>query len=88
MARFRPAVPCSAKRTNGKPCQAYAITGGTVCWAHGGAAPQVRAAAHWRIIRDQITRGLSAGRAKARRSGDPLDGFDFRYGPRTYRSPE
>ena len=31
MARVRPAVPCSAKRTNGQPCRAYAIVGGRVC---------------------------------------------------------
>jgi hypothetical protein len=83
MTRVRPALPCSAKRTNGKPCQAYAITGGTVCRAHGGAAPQVRAAAHRRIVRDQIIRGILAGQAKVSRSGDPLDAFDFRHGPRT-----
>jgi hypothetical protein len=83
----RLALPCLAKRTNGEPCRAYAITGGTVCRAHGGAAPQVRAAAHRRIILSQITAGLLAGQAKAARRRDPLGDFDFRYGPRTYRSP-
>lgn len=43
--RERPAVRCSAKRTDGQPCKAWAIHGGTVCRAHGGSAPQVRAKA-------------------------------------------
>lgn len=45
MARVRQARRCSARRTNGEPCRAFAIVGGTVCRAHGGAAPQVRRAA-------------------------------------------
>ncbi|MFD5245014.1 hypothetical protein ACFWIW_10745 [Amycolatopsis sp. NPDC058340] len=28
-----------------RPCENHAITGGTVCWTHGGRAPQVRAKA-------------------------------------------
>lgn len=32
-------------KTTGKPCEAWAIRGGTVCVKHGGAAPQVKAAA-------------------------------------------
>ena len=45
MARSRPAVRCRARRSDGNPCAGYAIVGGTVCRAHGGGAPQVRAAA-------------------------------------------
>ena len=45
MARKRQARRCSARRTDGQPCWAYAITGGEVCSAHGGSAPAVRAAA-------------------------------------------
>lgn len=42
VARKRQARRCTARRTNGEPCKAYAIVGGFVCTAHGGAAPQVR----------------------------------------------
>lgn len=82
MARVRPAVHCSATRTNGQPCGAYAIVGGRVCRAHGGAAPQVRDVANRRVLQAQITAGLIAGQRKASRRGDPLGGFDLRYGPR------
>jgi hypothetical protein len=47
--RLRPAVRCTAHRRDGQPCRAWAIHGGTVCWAHGGAAPQVRRAALARL---------------------------------------
>lgn len=40
---------CSAHRTNGDPCRGLAISGGTVCYVHGGAAPQTRLAAEDRI---------------------------------------
>jgi hypothetical protein len=40
---------CTAKRTNGTPCKAHAIHGGRVCRIHGGAAPQVIAAAKLRL---------------------------------------
>lgn len=36
---------CKARRTNGQRCCAYPLQGADVCRAHGGAAPQVRAAA-------------------------------------------
>lgn len=42
--------PCSASRTNGEPCGNSAIRGGTVCVAHGGRAPQVRAKANQRLL--------------------------------------
>jgi len=39
-------LKCSARRTDGDtPCGNWAIKGGTVCRYHGGAAPQVKAAA-------------------------------------------
>lgn len=43
-------MQCSAtaKRT-GRQCEQDAIRGGTVCWKHGGAAPQVRRKADERI---------------------------------------
>lgn len=33
---------CTSRKTNGDPCSRRAISGGTVCPAHGGNAPQVR----------------------------------------------
>jgi hypothetical protein len=49
---------CTAVRGNGKPCGRWPILGGTVCMAHGGAAPQVREAANRRLQRDQMRRDL------------------------------
>lgn len=41
---------CHARSSRtGKPCQAWAVRGATVCAAHGGRAPQVRAAAARRL---------------------------------------
>ena len=37
-------------------CNAYAIRGGTVCRMHGGAAPQVRAAAARRLFDERLER--------------------------------
>jgi len=45
----RCAVRCTAHRTNGLPCRAWAVRGAVVCVAHGGAAPQVRRAARRRL---------------------------------------
>lgn len=41
---------CTAHRTDGQPCRAAAIKGGTVCRVHGGSSPQVRDAARRRIL--------------------------------------
>ena len=41
---------CRAKRSNGQPCKAQAIKGGTVCRVHGGAAPQVKRKAKERLL--------------------------------------
>jgi hypothetical protein len=59
MPRERWAVPCSAHRSDGEPCSAYAITGGRVCVAHGGAAPQVKAAAARRWEFEQMFRRIT-----------------------------
>ena len=49
------AIPCSARRTNGEACKNYAMAGATVCHAHGGRAPQVRAAAENRVMIGRIS---------------------------------
>jgi hypothetical protein len=41
---------CRARRSNGTPCGAYAVHGAVVCRMHGGAAPQVKAAARERLL--------------------------------------
>lgn len=43
-------MKCTAHRTDGHPCQAKAIKGGTVCRVHGGSAPQVKAKAMQRLL--------------------------------------
>lgn len=40
---------CKAHNKSGKPCGGWAIKGATVCYHHGGAAPQVRRAAAQRV---------------------------------------
>lgn len=46
----KPDRQCTAKaKSTGKRCEQSAIRGGTVCWKHGGAAPQVKAAAERRL---------------------------------------
>lgn len=42
-------MKCSARKSNGEPCGAWAIRGGTVCRVHGGSAPAVKAAAARRL---------------------------------------
>ena len=45
-----PSIRCSARsKQTGRQCGAWAIPGGTVCYHHGGAARQVKAAATERI---------------------------------------
>lgn len=42
-------MQCTATNRRGTQCERAAIHGGNVCYMHGGAAPQVRAAALKRI---------------------------------------
>jgi hypothetical protein len=49
MAKRRPAVHCTARRSNGAVCRNFAMYGTWVCHAHGGRAPQVRRAAQYRM---------------------------------------
>jgi hypothetical protein len=53
--RLRLRVRCTAHRSDGEPCRAWAIRGGRVCAAHGGRAPQVRAAARRRLESAALT---------------------------------
>lgn len=64
MARVRQARRCKARRTDGRPCGAYAIVGGVVCRAHGGAAPQVKRAARRRADEDMVIRAALVGVAR------------------------
>jgi hypothetical protein len=59
-------VRCTAHRTSGQPCRAWAIRGGYVCRTHGGAIGHVRAKANerWELARIE--------RMVARKLGRPL----------------
>lgn len=53
MARKRQARGCKARRSNGQPCNAYAVLGCEVCTAHGGASWRVKMngiVRHWEPI--------------------------------------
>lgn len=58
---------CTAHRSDGAPCAANAIRGGRVCWAHGGAAPAVRAAAAGRLVEAELQKVESRVRDKNER---------------------
>jgi hypothetical protein len=64
VARKRQARRCEARRSDGQPCGAFAITGGWVCAAHGGSARRVRHAARARQVRDTLN--LAFGQAYQR----------------------
>jgi hypothetical protein len=73
-------VSCTARRTNGEPCSAWAMRGQYTCWAHGGASPQARASAEFRLWRDRfwaraahdISRGLLEFEARLRADQDAV----------------
>jgi len=71
MAKVRWAVPCTAHRKSGQPCSAWSITGGYVCWTHGGAIRRVREAAQRRWQHELIFREIE--RKIERETGQPLD---------------
>jgi len=64
MARVRQARRCHARRSDGRPCRAWAITGGYVCMAHGGAAPQVRHEAAVRRFEESARRAFDVAYAR------------------------
>ena len=81
--RIRWAVRCTATaKSTGLPCQAFAVTGATVCVKHGGATPQVKATARKRWEFELMMRRIE------RRS--PLAAAfmraEFAPDPATYRS--
>lgn len=61
---WRWGVRCTAHRTNGQPCRAWAIRGGYVCRSHGGSVGHVRAKAAWRweLVRVRRATELRLGR--------------------------
>lgn len=56
---------CKAKTTAGAPCRNYAITGATVCHAHGGRAPQTAKAAAKRAEEERLARAATRAARKA-----------------------
>lgn len=57
---------CSAHNRAGRPCGRYPVPGARVCRLHGGAAPQVKAAAEVRLVSERA-------RAELLRFGAPAD---------------
>lgn len=55
----RQARKCKGRKTNGEPCNNYAITGGMVCHAHGGRAKQVKAKAAERVTEERVRAALA-----------------------------
>lgn len=66
MSKQRWARRCSAHRTNGEPCQAWAIAGGRVCIAHGGVTRRARQAADVRLIEASMTRQMALAEQRLR----------------------
>lgn len=66
------ALLCSAHTTAGKPCNAPAMSGQTVCHKHGGAAPQAKRAAKLRLLElvDPAIATLAREMARAENSRD------------------
>jgi hypothetical protein len=58
LSAYPRAVRCTAHCRSGGQCRGLAIRGATVCRMHGGAAPQVRAAAARRVATARLLRDL------------------------------
>jgi hypothetical protein len=66
--RLRPRIRCSAWLTDRScQCRQWAIHGGSVCWHHGGAAPQVQAAAQLRLLQAEAERHLAKAAVQSAR---------------------
>lgn len=59
MDNDQPRRTCKANRSDGRPCKKPPVRGALVCATHGGAAPQVRAAAAKRESEAEIRRALA-----------------------------
>lgn len=70
MSRMPWARRCSAHRSNGEPCGAWAIRGGFVCRVHGGSAPQVKAAARARLFDERNRRHAERWERLSQRTRD------------------
>lgn len=68
-------MKCTAKRTNGEPCNAYAVKGLKVCRVHGAGSPQARAAAKRRVEEEKARRAAAneLQRLHAEADMDPAD---------------
>ncbi len=64
---------CTAKNRAGERCKRAAVLGGTVCAAHGGKAPQVKAAAQRRLAEAKAAASLA--QVGVTPIGDPLAEF-------------
>lgn len=51
-------MKCTAHRTDGEPCKAWAIKGATVCRVHGGSRKGLRAAAARNIAEEKARKAL------------------------------
>lgn len=60
---------CSATNQSGEQCKKLAIPGGTVCYYHGGAAKQVRAAAERNLQKAEVERQIERLGIKPREIG-------------------
>ncbi len=56
--KILPPVRCSGHTRQGNQCIRYAVVGASVCWKHGGGAPQVQAKAEERI---SLAEALASG---------------------------
>jgi hypothetical protein len=73
LAKKRQRKHCTAHRTDGQPCEGWAMAGTNVCSAHGGRAPQVQAAAQERLAVE-----AAVARFALDLDGTPLDEIALR----------
>lgn len=65
-------MKCTAKRTNGTPCNAYAVKGLKVCRVHGGSSKRAKAAAARRVEEEKAKR-VAANELQRFRAGTDVD---------------
>jgi hypothetical protein len=64
VARVRQARRCHARRSDGQPCRAWAIVGGTVCRVHGGSTRRARYRAYVNRTEASIYRAFEVDYAR------------------------